>query len=39
MATYLVSYDLDKPRTQNYEKLEKWLHGADAERSFRRNGF
>jgi len=31
MATYLVSYDLDKPRTLNDEKLENWLRDADAE--------
>jgi len=31
MATYLVSYDLDKPGAQNYDKLEEWLRNSDAQ--------
>lgn len=31
MATYIVSYDLDKAGTQNYDKLEEWLRNSDAQ--------
>jgi hypothetical protein len=30
MATYLVSYDLDKPGAE-YDKLEEWLRNSDAQ--------